>query len=53
MIDIEEDCVAVVDLFILPLEVLVAGNDPLLSKEGGGEIDIDCQVDDLLDMDNA
>ena len=36
-----------VDLFILPLEVLVSGNDPLLSKEGGREIDIDGQVDNL------
>ena len=43
-----EDWVVEVDLFIFPLEVLVSRNDPLLSEEGGGKIDIDCQVDNLF-----
>ena len=34
-------------LLVLPLKVLVAGNDPLFSKETRGEIDVDSQVNHL------
>ena len=43
-----EDRVVEVDLLILPLEVLVARNYPLLSKKGGSKIDIDGQMHNLL-----
>ena len=36
-----------IHLLVLPLKVLVAGNDPLFSKETRGEIDVDSQVNHL------
>ena len=36
-----------IHLLVLPLKVLVAGNDPLFSKETRGEIDIDSQMNHL------
>ena len=36
-------------LLVLPLKVLVAGNDPLFSKETRGEIDVDSQVNPLVE----